>query len=295
MRRTLSTSAIVAGILGLTLGLFESVLGQASSFPSVGTVPPAFKEWTDFYLAGKNIPNIPVRTAPTDSPDYRTTFRTCVNPLYWAQTFDDGPSPASIAILNDYKAKGLHTTFFNIGGNILKSPCVLKQKEDEGHVNCLHTWSHSALTTLTNDEIVAEVVWNSLAIYQVTGRAPRCIRPPYGDVDERVAAILKAMGLIVVWVNLDTNDWQMETGRTAASVMSVITEAIADPPAGGVVSLQHDIFDYVTAVGVEATAAILASGKFTLVDLNQCLGTSGLGDGFTLPSLLPVLPRLGTC
>jgi peptidoglycan/xylan/chitin deacetylase (PgdA/CDA1 family) len=46
--------------------------------------------------------------------------------------------------------------------------------------NCLNlsNRSHSDLTTLTNDQIVAEIVWNALAVRAITGRVPNAIRPP---------------------------------------------------------------------------------------------------------------------
>ncbi|KAI8849838.1 hypothetical protein BC829DRAFT_361716, partial [Chytridium lagenaria] len=165
------------------------------------------------------IPNIPVKPTRSGTPDFSQVIRTCVVPGVWAQTFDDGPSPASNILMDHLRQRNIRTTFFNIGVNIAAYPCVMRRKEAEGHLNCLHSWSHSAFTTLTNDQIVAEVVYNVMAMRKATGRSPRCFRPPYGDIDDRVVAVLRAMGLTIVWINFDTFDWQMAGGVPAAQVL----------------------------------------------------------------------------
>ena len=62
-------------------------------------------------------------------------------------------------------------------------------------LNRQHTWSHTALTTQTNEQIVAELGWTREAIRQITGVSPTCMRPPYGDIDDRVRYIAGAMSL----------------------------------------------------------------------------------------------------
>lgn len=73
------------------------------------------------------------------------------------------------------------------------------------------SWSHHALTTLTNEEIVAEIKWTEKAILDATGLRVRYMRPPYGDVDNRVRFVLKKLGYTVVdWGGdtFDSNDWK---------------------------------------------------------------------------------------
>lgn len=60
------------------------------------------------------------------------------------------------------------------------------------------------MTTLTNDEIIAELGWSKKIIKDVLGVTPSYWRPPFGDVDNRVRAIAKAMNLAtVIWTRLD--------------------------------------------------------------------------------------------
>ncbi|KAJ3113070.1 chitin deacetylase [Phlyctochytrium bullatum] len=289
----LSLAAVVVGALELVPG--AAAQWDLSGYPAYSVPPPINPEWTAFYLGNAQIPNIPVRRSPNPEPDYTYTIKTCSFPGMWAQTFDDGPSPASETLMDVLKDRGFKTSFFNIGTNVVKYPCAMVRKEVEGHVNCLHTWSHSALTTLTNDQIVAEIVWNAIAVKQATGKAPKCFRPPYGDVDARVIAILNAMGLTTIWVNMDTNDWQMEKGMTAAEVLSTVNTAIRDSSTTeSIISLSHDLYPDVVEVGIQSFNSILLANKFRLATIEECLGVTGLDDGLVLPPSAVVPPK-GTC
>nr|AIA90767.1 Polysacc_deac_1 [uncultured Rhizopus] len=63
------------------------------------------------------------------------------------------------------------------------------------------------MTTLTNNEIVAQFYWNLRAIKEAAGVTPRCWRPPYGDVDDRVRAIAHQMGMSTIIWDSDSFDW----------------------------------------------------------------------------------------
>jgi hypothetical protein len=65
------------------------------------------------------------------------------------------------------------------------------------------------MTSMTNDQVVAELYWTLRAIKETTGITPRCWRPPYGDVDDRVRAIAWQMGMRTIIWDEDTNDWNM--------------------------------------------------------------------------------------
>lgn len=56
---------------------------------------------------------------------------------------------------------------------------------------------------LTTEQIVAELGYTRKAIKDVLGVTPILMRPPYGDIDDRVRAICLAMGLIpVIWTRV---------------------------------------------------------------------------------------------
>lgn len=55
---------------------------------------------------------------------------------------------------------------------------MLQSEYMAGHQISVHTWSHSALTTLTNEQIVAELGWTKKVIKDTIGVTPNTFRPP---------------------------------------------------------------------------------------------------------------------
>lgn len=64
----------------------------------------------------------------------------------------------------------------DVGSNVVTFPDAAKRGFQSGHGICLHTWSHSAMTTLTNEQIVAELYWALRAVKHATGVTSRCWR-----------------------------------------------------------------------------------------------------------------------
>jgi peptidoglycan/xylan/chitin deacetylase (PgdA/CDA1 family) len=57
------------------------------------------------------------------------------------------------------------------------------------------------------------------AIKLAVGVTPKCWRPPYGDVDDRIRSIANALGLETILWQYDSNDWQVgSTNITAQQV-----------------------------------------------------------------------------
>lgn len=77
---------------------------------------------------------------------------------------------------------------------------------------------------LTTEQIVAELGYTRKAIKDVLGVTPTLMRPPYGDIDDRVRAISLAMGMVpVIWTRtpsgatFDTNgeiNWNLNLAFT---------------------------------------------------------------------------------
>lgn len=97
----------------------------------------------------------------------------------------------------------------DIGSNLLTFPAAGQRALADGLTICVHTWSHPPMTTQTNDQAVAQFYWTLRVIKEVTGVTPRCWRPPYGDVDDRIRSIAWQMGLRTIIWDEDTNDWNM--------------------------------------------------------------------------------------
>lgn len=91
----------------------------------------------------------------------------------------------------------------------MKFPDAAQRALNDGHTICSHTWSHPQMTTLTDEEIVGQLYWTHRAIKEVLGITPKCWRPPFGDVDDRVRAIAWQMGMRTFLWDQDSFDWNM--------------------------------------------------------------------------------------
>jgi peptidoglycan/xylan/chitin deacetylase (PgdA/CDA1 family) len=252
-------------------------------------------------LNGFNIPNIPPTKDGTCAGDPAaaaeaqkrgwwtcggwtrpTDIVACPTQLDWGLTFDDGPSAYTPNLLNKLREKNTKATFYTIGSRVIDRPQMLLDEYMNGHEIGVHTWSHASLTSLTNEQIVAELGWTRRAIKSVLGVTPTTMRPPKGDIDDRVRAISLAMGLIpVMWTptpdggKFDSFDWQVPggqlTGTQAFANFQVILANGTKFPTG-FITLQHDLFEQTVdlAVGYSLDAALNHQPKFNLQTVGQC-------------------------
>jgi len=222
-------------------------------------------------------------TRPTD-------IVSCPDKATWGASFDDGPSPDTPTLLNYLNQQKLKTTFFVVGSRVLSRPAMLQYEYEAGHQISVHTWSHPYLTTLTNEQIVAELGWSMKVIKDVLGVTPNTMRPPYGDIDDRVRFIAMEMGLTpIIWTTapsgqtFDTQDWKISTGIvTPAQVLKnfqTILAGAADLPTGFIV-LAHDLYPQSVALAVEfVLPSALAAGNLTIEPIITCLGKP-LSEGY---------------
>ncbi|KAF9174747.1 chitin deacetylase [Mortierella sp. AD011] len=199
----------------------------------------------------------------------------CARPNTWGLTFDDGPSTDTPTLLTYLKGQNLAASFFLIGSNVVQYPEIVKQEVAEGHHLASHTWSHHALTTLTNEQIVAEMRWTEKAVMEYTGLKLKYMRPPYGDINARVRFVLKKLGYIPVdWTGdeFDTNDWQMPT-MSESTVISTFTKSLdayaASNKTTGFYCLEHDLNNLTVGVAQKIIPLGLAR-NITIAPIPVC-------------------------
>uniref|UniRef100_A0A8H7XRL9 chitin deacetylase n=1 Tax=Psilocybe cubensis TaxID=181762 RepID=A0A8H7XRL9_PSICU len=186
-------------------------------------------------------------------------------------------------VLDYLKQKNLTATFFVVGSRVVQHPAILIEEYMAGHEISVHTWSHSKpLTSLTNEQIVAELGWTRRVIKDVLGVTPTTMRPPWGDIDDRVRAISMAMGMVpIMWTatptgnKFDTNDWMVAGGsvngsESFKSFQSILTQASTLET--GFIVLQHDLSELTVdlAVGYTLEAALSHVPRFNLEPIGQC-------------------------
>ncbi|KAF7982587.1 hypothetical protein HWV62_27599 [Athelia sp. TMB] len=185
-------------------------------------------------------------------------------------------------LVNYLSLKNISATFFVVGSRVIERPQILVEQYMSGHEISVHTWSHRHLTSLTNAEIVAELGWTRRAIATVLGVTPTTMRPPYGDIDDRVRAISLAMGMTpIIWTRtpsagqFDTNDWQVPGGLVTGLQSYQSFQAILGNASlinTGFIVLQHDLFPQTVdlATGYTLQAAMSHTPTLTLKPIGQC-------------------------
>ncbi|KAH9487078.1 Chitin deacetylase [Psilocybe cubensis] len=215
-------------------------------------------------------------TRPTDISD-------CPTALDWGLTYDDGPSFYTSNLLAYLDQENLKSTFFVVGSRVISFPAILQTEYMSQHQIGVHTWSHPPLTTLTNEQIIAELGWTKKVIKDVLGVTPNMMRPPFGDIDDRVRAISLAMGLIpVMWTRIsplatfDTDDFNVHSGATSVEQVlqnwGNILSNVASRSSGFIV-LEHDLFEQTVevATGYILPDALAHKPRFTIQPVISCL------------------------
>lgn len=207
---------------------------------------------------------------------------TCPSKGTYGASFDDGPSEFSPNVLKYLDDNKLKATFFIVGSRAVSSPDILRAEYMAGHQLCLHTWSHPSLTTLTNEQIVAEFAWSMKAFKDILGIEPNCARPPYSDIDDRVRYILNAMGLkIILWTrtsttDFDTNDWRTVDGSaTVEASLSAFQNILTAQQSlsTGFIVLTHDLFSQTVALSLNHFfPTVLKTPGLKIQSISDCLG-----------------------
>ncbi|KAF9981444.1 chitin deacetylase [Mortierella antarctica] len=130
-------------------------------------------------------------------------------------------------------------TFFIIGSRAVSYPATLKRAYTEGHQLGIHTWSHTPLTSLTNEQIVAELKWTEKAIFSVVGwKIPARLATPQSVIDTFKNWLIKIPS--------------MKTGFIA---------------------LEHDLFPEEVDVAIHGILPLAYANKpLTMVPIARCLG-----------------------
>jgi peptidoglycan/xylan/chitin deacetylase (PgdA/CDA1 family) len=273
-----------------------------ANYPALDVVPPIDSPQVRQWLSEidlSNVPNLsqtvdgscasdPVIAANTSRCWWTcggctrpTDITSCPTKLDWGVSYDDGPSPYTPKLVNFLHDKNITSTFYVVGSRVISRPEMLQTEYMLGHEISDHTWSHPPLTTLSNEQIVAELGWTRQVIKDVIGVSPKYMRPPYGDIDDRVRAVVAAMGLTpVIWSGsgndeFDTDDWKI-AGGTANGTSSLaawdMIIATATSLATGFIVLQHDLYQQSVdmAVGYILPSALTHNPAFSLMSVIEC-------------------------
>lgn len=153
-------------------------------------------------------------------------------PKYVALTFDDGPSSFTDRLLDCLEANNAKATFFMVGKEIASFPEEVKRMEKLGCELGNHTYDHTDLTSLSPEDMSAQIAKVDEELLSLTGHGATVLRPPYGAINDSVRS---TVGTPMILWSVDTLDW--ETQDAQATVDTALSQ-VQD----GAIILMHDIF-----------------------------------------------------
>ncbi len=98
-------------------------------------------------------------------------------------------------------------TLFLSGRWVEKNPERAKFLADKPQFEiAAHSYYHPHLKEKPDDRVVREMKRTQAIIKKTTGKKPKYFRPPYGEVDERVASLAKTAGLATIQYDIASGD-----------------------------------------------------------------------------------------
>lgn len=181
-------------------------------------------------------------------------------------TFDDGPddeiTPQVLNILKRYHVKA---SFFFVGNKLEQHPDVVQRAYQDGHLVLSHSWSHQQLNLMERQEIKREIQLTEDKLYELIGQRPAFIRPPFGEIDGKVADVVKSKnGKVILW-SIDTLDWSQ---REKNNIINNVTENVRP---GDIILMHCDGDKTETVNALPEIITSLREKGYQFVDLGEML------------------------
>jgi len=183
-----------------------------------------------------------------------------------ALTFDDGPSPGTLRLL-DYLAKtGVKATFFQCGLNVLRDAEAARAVLRAGHEIGNHSYSHARLAprpgwkpNLRSPGFVVKEFAAAQEVFRCElGVAPVLMRVPYGLHWFGTSAAANQLGLRDILWTVIGHDWEWPAGQVAEFVLAGIVP--------GAILCLHDGRDIRACPEIDATIAAVRQIVPVLLD-----------------------------
>ncbi|MEV8633382.1 polysaccharide deacetylase family protein [Streptosporangium sp. NPDC051023] len=205
----------------------------------------------------------------------KTNSVDCAKVKCIALTFDDGPGKYANQLLDTLKKTKSKATFFLEGQYVKSRPAFAKRMAEEGHELGNHSYTHPHLRDADEDKIREELTRTQDIVKQATGKTPTLLRPPYGELDERVQAIAKEMQLPIVLWNGGSRDWATRNEK------AIYDEVLKNAKRDGVI-LMHDWVEQTVKVMPKLIATLQKQG-YHLVSVSSLRGAEDLQPGDIYP------------
>lgn len=149
-------------------------------------------------------------------------------------TFDDGPHPETLQVLQLLEKYQAKATFFCIGKQIEKHPDIFKKIIENGHTVGNHSYSHSNyFGFFSSKKVKAELEKTDALIKKHSGKQPKFFRPPFGVTNIHIQKALQQTGH-------HTIGWDIRSLDTVIKSEKAILKRIISRLSPGSIVLLHD-------------------------------------------------------
>lgn len=224
---------LAVGVAGCVEGADQSVSGPAANTDASPSAEVSANDWLTSvdWSGGRHAAGM-VNGIPNPAGWYQAAFGAPSQDKVLYLTFDDGPwPPATDEILQALATNQAKATFFVVGNQVEAHPDYIQRIIDQGHAIGNHTMTHTDLIASSRDEIRAELSGTSKLVG--SSRMGNCMRPPYGLIDEKVAAVAHSLNLMPILWTGHAQDWDPPG---TAEMMQMLKDATHP----GAVILLHD-------------------------------------------------------
>jgi peptidoglycan-N-acetylglucosamine deacetylase len=159
-------------------------------------------------------------------------------------------------------------TLFIGGGWALANPKRLQElAQYPGFEFGNHTFSHPHMPQVKDDqEVVEELQRTQRVVYDLTGRIPRYFRPPFGEVDRRVAWLASQASLVTLNFDLPSGD-----PDESISPKRLVDWVVKKASPGGIVVMHMNHKRFPTAEALPDVIKGLRKRGFELVTVETLL------------------------
>jgi peptidoglycan/xylan/chitin deacetylase (PgdA/CDA1 family) len=193
-----------------------------------------------------------------DSREIAITFDACPTTL---------PDEYDEKIINVLLSEKTPATLFLSGRWVEKNPEKTKFLAAQPQFEIAnHAFWHPHLLEKDDDRILRELKRTQAIIKKMTGETPRYFRPPYGEVDERVAAIAQKAGLTTIQYDIASGD-----PDAGLSPQRIIKSILRDAKGGSIIVFHMNKKGVHTAEVLPDIIDGLRERGFTLVTVGELL------------------------
>lgn len=164
---------------------------------------------------------------------------------YVALSFDDGPSKYTKEIVDILVEHKVAATFLFIGNKVSGNPQAVSYADQHEMSIGSHSWDHSNMTDNGDAENANNLMKANQALEQIIQSPVTIFRPPYGSINDNLAAEVTEQQMKVLLWNRDPEDWNV---KSPEDILQYVYNA---DPSGGIY-LFHE-----KKITVEALPAII--------------------------------------